>query len=238
MKNQVFNFIVVLALLSFDIGVKAQRTDVKDKGLKGMVTSVTTREYGFSQSFGETSKGSLKETSQFDFDSKGNITKEYSKSTVYNYNNQYSNGKLISQDLFAENGYLYQKIKYTYTGNGYVKTTYNSDGSVKTTVTKRGNVLITKEGAGTTTEYLNAQGKEYKTDASLAGIDVTSSTAHNANGDPISKKMNLSFGYNGRNRIITFKAYKYDKHRNWTYREKYQDGSPDIIEERDIIYAY
>ena len=235
MKKQVFRIAVVFYLLCLSTSLKAQRTDAKDQGLKGPVTSVMTKDYGFTTSFGEKKQGELKEVSIYIFDSKGNITKESTKDGAFIYKNNYDKGKLISQDLLNGDGSLHQKIKYAYTGSGYVKTTYYGDGSVKSKIIKNGNILTKEEGPGVTKSYLNARGKEFKTNASLMGLDYSSSTTYNANGDPVIEKMQASFGYSEK-QVVTYKAYRYDKYKNWIYREKYKDGKPDVIELRTMTY--
>jgi hypothetical protein len=115
MKKQVFRIAVVFSLLCLSTSLKAQRTDAKDQGLKGPVTSVMTKDYGFTTSFGEKKQGELKEVSIYIFDSKGNITKESTKDGAFIYKNNYDKGKLISQDLLNGDGSLHQKIKYAYT---------------------------------------------------------------------------------------------------------------------------
>jgi hypothetical protein len=236
MKKQVLHAAIVLAILGFSASAFAQRTDAKEKDLMGNVKSMGINSYNFSQCFGETSKGSLKDHSEYSFDKLGNFTDMSENDINHTYNNLYQKSKLISQDILNSDGTLYKRIKYSYTPTGYIQTTYKSDGRELSKKVRKGNI-ITMTGEANSTSYLNAKGKEYKMEATVSGLmDVTSSTKYNTNGNPISFSMQLSSGGYVRNRIITYKSYKYDDHNNWIYREKFQDGSPEIIEERNITY--
>lgn len=235
MKKQISNVVIVLTLFFSFSSANAQRVDTKDKDLIGRVECVYISSYTFTQSFGETLKGSLKDNSEYTFDKAGNFIDVKEEGIRHIYKNQYRQGKLMSQDIL-NNGVLLNRIKYSYTPTGYIQTTYKSDGSEYSKKVKKGNI-ITATGESSSISYLNAKGKEYKIEATAGGImDVTSSTKYNPNGNPISTRMSLSAGGYSRSRVITYKSYKYDKHKNWIYREKYQDGSPDVIEEREITY--
>ena len=230
--KKVIRLIVVAIISCIVFQGKAQViSDRARDGLKGKVSSCTTKVYKAADKFGEIQEGSLLSDETVIYDKHGFKLSD----KEHRYENKYAQTDKISIIDVYKGSILYRKHIFEHKSGKAIETVYDESGDKIESIIWTPNKSVISDYCTETTTY-NGSGQTIKKVQRCDGRTIRIYTySYNSRSAPIKFKSSYPDFYN-QDETITYSQYKYDSKGNWTYRVNSRNGSVVSIVKREIEY--